>query len=214
MIEVDLLPEHLRSPGDAGVAPDEGGRSRARVNPWGVSFLAVALTIAPGTALLWWTQRAEAVALQARREQALADSTRLAGLRGASDSLTVRMRQIRERVALVEQLDRDRFAWPRILDEISWALPGLAWLISLRQLAPPPDAAVEVRGIAANPLAITRFVRNLGASELIADVRILGSQQNGSPAQGSARHTFTLVLRLAAAPGERGVALGAEAPGG
>ena len=205
MIEIDLLPEALRSPaaGAQRVGPGRGGRG---FDLWGTALVVAAITIPPGTAFLWRTQRSEAAALHARLEAASADSVRLAGLRAASDSLAERSRQIGERVALVAQLDHNRFTWPRILDEISWALPGLAWLISLRQVAPPPDVTVELQGVAANPLAITRFARNLDASEYVADVQILGSRQQAVPSQESAaRHAFTFVLRFADPPGVRRV---------
>ena len=203
MIEIDLLPESLRSPA-AGDRRGGPGRAGTRFGSRGTALVVAALTIPPGAAFLWWTQRSEATALHVRLEAASADSARLAGLRAASDSLAERFRQIRERVGLVEQLDRDRFTWPRILDEISWALPGPAWLISLRQLAPPPDVMVELQGVAASPLAITRFARNLGTSEYVVDVQILGSQQQAVPTEEwAARHAFTLVLRFADAPGVR-----------
>ena len=112
-----------------------------------------------------------------------------------SDSLTERFRAIRQRVSLVERLDRDRFAWPRMMDEISRALPSAAWLASLRQLSPPPDLTVEVQGIAANPLAITEFIARLEASRHVADVRMVGSQQQGFDGGDGLRQAFTLVLR-------------------
>ena len=197
MIEVDLLPESLRPRAVAGSPRGAGGRGMAGIDPWGTALLVAALTILPGAAFLWWTQRSEAETLHARIEAASADSARLAELRAVSDSLTARSGQIRERVALVEQLDRNRFVWPRILDEISRALPGFAWLISLRQLSSVPEVTVELQGIAANPLAITEFVRKLGASDRVAEVTILGSQKQGLPSETASRHAFTLVLRFA-----------------
>lgn len=159
------------------------------------------LTIPPAVLALWWTQRVEAAGLEARLAAASTDSARLAGLRAASDSLSARFQEIGERIARVERLDRDRFAWPRLLDEISRALPSFAWLISLRQLSPPPDLAVELQGVAANPLAITHFVHSLGTSDHIADVKIIGSQQQGLDQAAVARQAFTLILRAAAGTG-------------
>ena len=198
MIEVNLLPDSLRA--RQGLATDGDARGGLRIDVWGVALLIAALTITPGTAALWWVQRTETLELGARLEAVVADSTRLAELRAASDSLTERSREIRERVALVEQLDRDRFAWPHLMDEISRALPPPAWLTSLRQLSPPPDLSVELQGVAGNPLAITEFVRGLGMSDYIADVKIVGSQQQGFGPDQVSRQAFTLVLRFAHAP--------------
>lgn len=152
------------------------------------------LTVPPAVLSLWWTQRVEMLELEARLEAASADSATFAGLRSASDSLAARFREIGERIALVERIDRDRFAWPRMLDEISRALPSPAWLMSLHQLSPPPDLIIELQGVAAHPLAITEFVHSLGASDHIADVKIVGSQQQGLRPGDIPRQAFTLIL--------------------
>lgn len=203
MIEINLFPESMRA--RQGIATNRHAEGGFPIDVWGIALLISALTIPPGTVALWWSQRAEALELRARLEAVMADSVRLAGLRAASDSLSERSREIRERVALVEQLDRDRFAWPHMMDEISRALPPPAWLISMRQLSPPPDLAVELQGVAGNPLAITEFVRSLGASDYIADVKIVGSQQQGSDPDQLSRQAFTLVLRFAPASAFRRV---------
>ena len=203
MIEINLLPESLRA--RQGLVTSRHADGGLHIDVWGVALLISALTIPPGTVALWWSQRAEALELRARLEAVIADSARLAELRAASDSLSERSREIRERVVLVEQLDRDRFAWPHMMDEISRALPPPAWLISLRQLSPPPDLAVELQGVAGNPLAITEFVRKLGISDHIADVKIVGSRQQGSDSDHGPRQAFTLVLRFAPASAFRRV---------
>lgn len=195
MIEINLLPAPLRA--RHGIATDGRAASSLHIDFWGVALLISALTIPPGTVALWWSQRSDALELGVRLEAAMADSARLAELRAASDSLSERSREIRERVALVERLDGDRFAWPHMMDEISRALPPPAWLISLRQLSPPPDLTVELQGVAGNPLAITEFVRSLETSDYIADVKIVGSQQQGSDPDEVSRQAFTLVLRFA-----------------
>ena len=191
MIRIDLLPDPL---GGAEGGDDGPGRRRRRPDPWSIAILVAAFVIPPGTAIRWWDQRSETAALRQRLEAASADSARLAELRAASDSLAARSRQLQERAALVEELDRNRFVWPRLLDEISWALPRLAWLVSLRQLSPPPAGEIELQGIAASPLAVTRFARNLDASDYIADVRLLGSQKQMGPSGGASRHAFTLIV--------------------
>ena len=200
MIEIDLLPETLRQrPGSGAGGIQAPGR--LRLDLLSLALWISLLTVPPAVLSLWWTQRAEGLELEARLEAASADSATFASLRAASDSLAARFRDIGERIALVERIDRDRFAWPHMLDEISRALPSSAWLLSLRQLAPPPELAIELQGVAANPLAITEFVHSLAASDHIADVKILGSQQQGLDPRDTPRQTFTLILEAAA--GER-----------
>jgi len=145
---------------------------------------------------LWWTQRSESAELQVRLDAATADSVRLYDLRLVSDSLNRRREQIRDRVALVEELDRNRFVWPHLIDEISRALPSLAWLNNLLQISPLPNVGVQIQGVAANPLAITEFVRNLEASDYVTDVRILGSQKQTLNDGELSVQAFTLTARF------------------
>lgn len=205
MIEVNLLPESRRSRGKAkrgsrttspGMAQSLKGR-----NPW-TGALAIAAIVVPGAlGFLWWTQSGLSAELDVRLEEATADSARLADLRLVSDSLNARRARIQDRVALVEQLDRNRFVWPHLMDEVSRAVPQLAWLAGLRRMSPLPDVGLQIQGIAANPLAITEFVRNLEASDYITDVRILGSQKQTLENGELSVQAFTLSARYTEPPG-------------
>ena len=77
-------------------------------------------------------------------------------------------------------------------------LPDYAWLTGLTEINPLPDLRVEVAGLAANPLAITAFVRQLQASPYVGEVRILGSQEQSL--EGFSAHSFTLNVAYAAPP--------------
>lgn len=200
MIEVNLLPESQKSRGRAKRASKSGGAGFGQAlkgrNPWN-GALAVACVVVPAAVgFIWWGQRGNATELDLRLEAATADSARLADLRLVSDSLSERRTQIRDRVALVEELDRNRFVWPHLLDEISRAVPQLAWLSNLRQTSPLPNVGVQIQGVAANPLAITEFVRNLEASDFVTDVRILGSQKQMLNDGELSVQAFTLTARF------------------
>ena len=203
MIEVNLLPESQRSRKKAKRATGGGGGSGGGLgkvlkgrNPWIGALSIVAVLVPAAGFFMWWTQRSTSAEFEMRLEAATADSARLADLRLVSDSLSERRTQIRDRVALVEELDRNRFVWPHMLDEISRALPQLAWLSNLRQTAPLPNVGVQIQGIAANPLAITEFVRNLEASDFVTDVRILGSQKQTLNDGELSVQAFTLTARF------------------
>ncbi len=206
MIEVNLLPEKQRPRGASKRSPRAkigfkgSGKDR---DPWTTALIAAAVIVPGAIGVLWWGQNASAGDLETRLDEATADSARLADLRAVSDSLTARRQVIRERVALVEQLDRNRFVWPHLMDEVSRALPQLAWLTSLQQLTPVPDVSIQIQGIAANPLAITEFVRGLEASDYIAEVRILGSQKQTLEDGDLVVQAFTLNARYSEPPGVR-----------
>lgn len=186
MIEVNLHPERGRARGGTGRRlpislptsfPSFGKGGSGGRDIWTILAIGLPVLAILVVGWLWLSQRSERGELEARLEVAAADSARLSDLRSLSDSLTARERRIARRLELVKSLDDGRFVWPHLLDEIGRAVPSYTWLTSLRQNAAEPRLQVQVDGLAANPLAITEFVRNLQDSPYVGEVRILGSQQ-------------------------------------
>ncbi len=183
------LPESLRK------APGDGGR-----DVWTTIAVVVPAVVLLAVGWMWFSVRSERSDLNVKIAEAVEDSTRLADLRSLSDSLLQRDARIQERLNLVQSLDGGRYVWSHLLDEISRSLPAYTWLTLVRQEAPLPVLQVQVDGLAANPLAITRFVRNLQESPYVSEVRIMGSQQQlieNIPAQA-----FQLMLTYGAPPAE------------
>lgn len=204
MIEVNLYPDGAKRRRKTGSSPKlkvpaflKGGGDGAR-DPWLIAAIAVPLLVILVVGALFLTQRGAVRELEAELADATADSARLADLRTLSDSLQRRNAENRDRIALVRDLDENRFVWPHILDEVGRALPDYTWLTSIQGAAPLPSLEVQLEGLAANPLAITEFVRRLQRSAFFTDVQILGSQQQqiaDVEAQG-----FTLRLTYGAPP--------------
>lgn len=208
MIEVNLHPAGPKARRRRATAPSlptwmrRSGRGSDERDPWTIVSLAVPAVALLAIAGMWFAQRSRAAELEASISEAVADSTRLADLRALSDSLVARERTIRERLVLVQGLDEGRFVWPHLLDELSRALPEYTWLTAIRVSEPLPDLRVQVDGLAANPLAITRFVRNLQESPFVAGVTIVGSQQQ--LVDNVAAQAFKILVRYADPP-ERSV---------
>ena len=201
MIEVNLHPEGskrrrrrlVRTPSWLKSTGSGDGR-----DPWLIAAVAIPALVLLVVGWLWMSQRGERGELDDRLVEAVEDSTRLSDLRALSDSLIARETQIRERLDLLQGLDDGRFVWPHLLDEVSRALPDYAWLTSIRQASAPPDLQVQLDGMAANPLAITAYVRRLQESPYVGDVRILGSQEQNLG--GFSAHSFKLIVRYAEPP--------------
>lgn len=207
MIEINLHPSggkgartsrgllSLRLPDSFRQGPGDGGR-----DVWTTIAIVVPALVVLAVGWMWFSTRSERSELDAKIVEAVEDSTRLADLRSLSDSLIQRDSRIQERLHLVQSLDGGRYVWSHLLDEISRSLPAYTWLTLVRREAPLPDLRVQVDGLAANPLAITRFVRNLQDSPYVSEVRIMGSQQqfvDNVPAQA-----FQLMLTYGAPPDE------------
>jgi len=212
MIEVNLHPERGRArrgtgrrmpislPASFPRFGGGGGGTGGGRDIW--TMLAVA---GPALAILvigwlWFSQRAERADLEVRLAAAVEDSTRLSDLRALSDSLTAREGRIGRRLELVKSLDDGRFVWPHLLDEIGRAVPSYTWLTALRQNSAEPELQIQIDGLAANPLAITEFVRNLQGSPYVGEVRILGSQQE--LVENVAAQAFKLMIVYESPPPE------------
>ena len=197
MIEVNLHPEGSKRrrkgrrvptvPGWLKSKGTTGGR-----DPWLIAAVAIPTLVLLVVGFLWMSQRSERGDLDLRIAEAVEDSARLSDLRALSDSLIARESQISERLQLLSGLDDGRFVWPRLLDEVSRALPNYAWLTSLHQASDLPNLQVQVEGMAANPLAITAYVRGLQESPYVSEVRILGSQEQNL--DGFSAHSFGLIV--------------------
>jgi len=214
MIEVNLHPERGRagrrggrrfpislpaSFSGFGRGNGGGGEGGGR-DVWTTLAVALPLLVALVVGWLWFSQRSERGELEVRLEAAVEDSTRLSDLRALSDSLTARESRIGRRLELVKSLDDGRFVWPHLLDEVGRALPSYTWLTALRRNSAEPRLEVQVDGLAANPLAITEFVRNLQRSPYVGEVRMLGSQQEF--VDNVAAQAFKLMIVYEAPPPE------------
>lgn len=200
MIEVNLHPEGSKRRRKSRRAPAVPAWLKPKGTTGGRDLWLTAAVVVPTLVLLvvgflWMSQRSERRALDERLAEAVEDSTRLSDLRALSDSLMARESQVSERLGLLRGLDDGRFVWPHLLDEFSRALPDYAWLTSIREASAPPDLQVQVDGMAANPLAITAYVRNLQESPFIGEVRILGSQEQNL--EGFSAHSFKLIVAYA-----------------
>lgn len=208
MIEVNLHPDRGKARRGGGrrwpislpkSLPSFGAGGGER-DPWTLAAIIVPVLALLVVGWLWFSQRSERSGLEARLQTAVEDSTRLADLRALSDSLLSRRSRIGERLELVSTLDQGRFVWPHILDEVSRAMPSYTWLTAMRTNATEPELEIQVDGLAANPLAITRFVRGLQESPYIGTVRILGSQQE--LVDNVAAQAFKLMLTYEAPPAD------------
>jgi Tfp pilus assembly protein PilN len=219
LIEINLLP------GGASRRPSGGGRSlRLPSMPavggdprvTGLSAAGVLALLVCG--YLWWTTGSRHAELQAQVDQAVADSTRMARTIQLVHDLEARQDTIREKIGIIRSVDRRRFVWPHILDEVSRSVPPYTWLTKLSSsedapkppppprpapgdtthppaAAPPAPAGpqLSIEGNTATTQALTRFMKNLEASRMIRDVSLVTSSQTSE--QGRVFLKFTLEAR-------------------
>lgn len=180
MIEVNLLPGgrkrvsrglkvSLKLPSlSAGALPKD---------PWLLGSAAVVVAVAAAVVYLYLGVSGRQSELEVLVEEAVADSARYADLIEQNNRMRARRDSIAQRVAIIQEIDGDRYVWPHILDEVARALPDYTWLDELVQLSGGANLRFRILGKAGNNLAVTRFMENLEASVFIRGVELLSTEQ-------------------------------------
>ena len=189
MIEVNLLPGGKK--GSAGgfsfnldalksLRPGGGGGGGAGgADPYQL-FLAGAAIIALGyMGFAFWSMRSTTEELQVQLDAAVQDSIRNAAIIQRTNELRARADSIQARVAIIQEIDADRYTWPHILDEIAAAVPDYTWLREIIYAGENP-LQIRVAGRAGSIYAITNFVRRLEASRFLRGVDPETIQQQAS----------------------------------
>lgn len=187
MIEINLLPGPKKKKRGGLALPDFRELAASIKDPMLLAAVGALGASALFIALVWGVQRAKVESLRpvvgqlrvnARNlRTVIAEKRRMEVLR---DSLTAELEAIRE-------IDRDRYVWPHILDEITRALPDYTWLVNLDYIpAPPPiDGTTDqvrpavrfsIEGRTSDIQAYTRFYRQLGDSPWFRDLRLGATQ--------------------------------------
>lgn len=180
----------------------------------GLAALGVVALLAFGW--LFWSQGSRQAALDSRVSSEVADSSRFAATIALVSDLQARQDTIRQQIAVIRDVDQRRYVWPRLMDEVSRALPAFTWL---SQITSTPAAAAEaaadttgtteavtsgpvftVQGNAGSTQALTRFMKNLEDSSFIRDVTLVTSEQ--VEVEGRMLHRFTLEARYETPPSE------------
>lgn len=187
MIQINLLPGPKKKRGAAFRLPDFGELLSSVKDPMLMVCVVVLAAAAVFIGGLWVLERGRVEAIRPEVQQLrvehrnfrtlIAEKRRMENLR---DSLLRELEAIRE-------IDRDRYVWPHILEEVSRALPDFTWLVNMDFIpAPPPLDGVEevgpppvrfsIEGRTSEIQGYTRFFRRLGDSPWLTDLQFGATQ--------------------------------------
>jgi Tfp pilus assembly protein PilN len=186
VIEVNLLPGGRKRSGGRGFSltlPKFGGAG-SMPDGYILFFVAAAIGGIAYMALTFLGVRAEHEELQVRLEEERQDSIRFAAIIEQTNRLTARGDSIAQRVAIIQEIDADRFVWAHLLDEIAAAVPDYTWLREVIYAAGDP-LQVRINGRAGSIYAITNFMRRLEASRFLRAVTMESTQQGPSESNPS-----------------------------
>ena len=205
MIHINLLPGAKKKKASSkpsfkfgSLGTNLSGRVRDKMLIGAVASVVIAV-VAVG--YLYTSQAAYASELDARKDRAIADSTRYANfLKDRYHAESVRDTLLRQ-VNIIKSLDEDRFVWSHVVDEVSRALPQYTWLnvlgfsgtpqgttnvvaspkdstkkgVKPKRLAteiPRDSVSIRLMGRTVDIQALTRFMKDLESSPFLSNVQL------------------------------------------
>jgi Tfp pilus assembly protein PilN len=191
VIEVNLLPGG-RKAGTGGfnvssvlelVRRRRGGGGDAGIDPY-QGFFAVAAAITLGyVGFMFTSLRSETEELGVQLEVAVQDSATNAGVIRQIEQLRAQGDSIEARVAVIQEIDRRRYVWAHLLDEVAAAVPDYTWLREVLSSGEGPQ--VRIVGRAGSIFAITNFMNRLEGSRFLRSVSAETIQEVASEANSN-----------------------------
>jgi Tfp pilus assembly protein PilN len=91
---------------------------------------------------------------------------------------------LQTQIGVIRGVDRDRYIWPHVLDEVSKAVPQYTWLTDITGQAATASAdsqsastvRFQITGRTVDYQAFTQFLRQLEASPWVQNVQTVSSQ--------------------------------------
>jgi Tfp pilus assembly protein PilN len=190
MITINLKPGSKRAKAGSSLA---GGLSTLRglpgrvKDPWPMAAVATWVLLVGFLGWAWLGSAARMRSLGPQLEAARSENRRYKTFMVEKKKAVAARDSVVIQIATIRAVDGERYVWPRILDEVTRALPSYTWLIdlsSLSQAAVPNDAGVsaspavgiQLVGRTMDIQGFTRFMRQLEDSPWLKDVTVISTE--------------------------------------
>ena len=144
MIQINLLPgtrKKTKSRGGSDVMASLAAIVAQVRDPFLIAAVASVALAGGGVGTLFLAQTREAALLADRERTAVQDSTLYAAVLGEKAKAQAQVDSVMRQLAVIREIDNNRYVWPHVMDEVSRAMPPYTWLNSIEQLSAPPAAA-------------------------------------------------------------------------
>ena len=149
----------------------------------------------------WFRTSSRLGSLEPRLEEARAEHARFQDFLAEKQKEVAARESVLGQIETIREVDRARFVWPHILDEVSQAVPSFTWLVDLSGLPPAQMDSLEtispvefqITGRTVDIQGYTRFMRQLEESPWIGQVMTVSA----STVVEQGRAVTAFVLRAA-----------------
>ena len=200
MIEINLLPGAKKRGGKgAGFKmPDVKALAGAVKDPWLIACVLGWAAVAALVVFMYLPRRSAVEALRPKLDAAKREADRLQAVLRTKNEAEAKRDSLLAQIDIIRTIDRERYIWPHILDQVTRALPPYTWLDDLSSRSEPGDSsgaatvALQLMGKSADIQAITRFVRNLEESPFLENA----VQVSTAAVNERGREVFTFVINV------------------
>lgn len=202
MIEINLLPGSKKKRGGKAASfqmPDFKAMLAAVKDPWLIGCAAGWTLVVLMLVIFYLPRRSQVAELEPRLEAVKNEAMRLGRVLAIKRQFEARRDSLVSQIAVIRDIDRDRYTWPHILDEVTRRLPAYTWLDDVASRATEGDTSggqivsFQITGKSADLQAVTRFLRDLEASPFIENVTTVST--GVVTEQGREVNTFVLNAR-------------------
>ncbi|MFN8177242.1 MAG: PilN domain-containing protein [bacterium] len=188
MIRINLLPQDARKTRRASAFKID----RTRVVP--VAALVVAGLACTCTTML---QGARLTTLEKDVAESRAECEQYKRTIALIDEMVIKETELNRRLALVEQLDHNRFKTVRVLDEVARRVPRYMWLTAMKNLSAD---RVSFDGYAFSNLVVSDLMSSLDKSELFHDTELTVVKRQVVDGQNTVSFTVTSTVKAGPLP--------------
>lgn len=156
-------------------------------DPMLLAAAAAWIAVVGGLGVMWTANARSLAAGEERLEQARAEHKRFKIFIAQKRKQELIRDSLLAQIGVIRSVDRDRYVWSHVLDEVAQALPAYTWLVDIGATVPmaapvaaadsaqadsaPPPLAFRVTGRTVDIQAYTKFLRQLEASPWIENVQ-------------------------------------------
>ncbi|HVX88107.1 MAG TPA: PilN domain-containing protein [Gemmatimonadales bacterium] len=184
LITINLRPGQKRKPAGAGKQVTAKLKElAARVKePLLAGVVAAWVVVAAALAFFWGSTHRELGQVAGQLEQVQGEAKRFDNLMKQKRKAEQIRDSLQSQITVIRGVDRDRYIWPHVLDEVAKTLPPYTWLTDLTPQSTvaatdsaPTGVTFQLTGRTLDYQAFTQFLRQLEASPWIQNVQTKSS---------------------------------------
>jgi len=180
MIRINLMPHETRS-ASAGFKLD-----RMKVIPLAVLGLCLVTCLS-----VMMVQGTRLSAIQRDVEEAKVESAKYEKTIALINDMVRKEQELNRRLALVEQLDRNRYRTVRVMDEMARRVPRYMWLTALKNVG---TDRVAIDGYAFSNLIVSDLMSSLDKSDLFSGTELTVARRKEVEGQKAVGFTVTSTI--------------------